>query len=204
MPIGPGHVCATRRALCASVVSLHLQLHASSVTRSHDYRSPCFQQRRPFPSASGRAIMRPHEQQAHAARPDSGNPPRPIPLPDLSLAQRLGFGSKRRRNGAAGRRRALVVDPNKRKRAGGLAPKRSTGCTCTACILPVHGGCCTDAAVGHQAFLSCIFRAPRAASNLHVVGLRLPPIDHPQDLIALKAAAQESRVQPSVDSPRRM
>jgi hypothetical protein len=46
--------------------------------------------------------------------------------------------------------------------------------------------------------VSSVRREPRAISMW--LSLRLPPIDHPQDLIALKAAAQESRVQPSVDS----
>jgi hypothetical protein len=113
-------------------------------------------------AAESRDAVR-HTTSTNARRwPDSGNPPRPIsnPAPRSSRAQRrLGFGSKRRKNGAASEP-IVDVDPNKRKRAGGLAGTKAID-RLHCCILPVHGGC-TDL---------LLLPGAATASHLHSGGL---------------------------------
>jgi hypothetical protein len=144
-------------------------------------------------AAESRDAVR-HTTSTNARRwPDSGNPPRPIsnPAPRSSRAQRrLGFGSKRRKNGAASEP-IVDVDPNKRKRAGGLAGTKAID-RLHCCILPVHGGC-TDL---------LLLPGAATASHLHLV---VCPVDRAHLIPCLgrtQSGCPGKPAQPSVDFPR--
>ena len=175
---------------------LHCSLQRAGtqfVTRSHDYRSPRFQQPWPFHPNPG-APSRDRTSTSARRSPDSGNPPRPIRLPDRAGHNDLAL--------EASEGRTEQPRDDRRRRSQQREAGRWFGTKAMDrlhCILPVHGGC-TDAAVGHQAFslVSSGRRDREASSPSGLVCRSIILIPWPG---RTQSGCPGKPVQPPVDSP---